>query len=126
MNGFQILNAENAPIPINKLDEEVCEIVGVEPNKKNYCLLGKREDFKSDLDYISRCSNWYDTIGWMIASEGKSFQDVLDYYADIMKEFIGKKDEDGTIITLEYIYPYQTKLLNTWIAKGYTAKQVIE
>lgn len=125
MNAFQILNNENTPIPINKLDEEVCLIVGVEPHPKRYCLLGKREDYKSNWDYISSCSNWYDTIGWMIASEGKSLQDILDYYTDTMKEYIGQKDENGNIITLEYIYPYHTKVLNTWINKGYIAKQII-
>lgn len=43
MNAFQILNNENIPIPINKLDEEVCLIVGVEINPKRYCLLGKEK-----------------------------------------------------------------------------------
>lgn len=62
----------------------------------------------------------------MIASEGKSLQDILDYYTDIMKEYIGQKDENGVTITLEYIYPYHTKLLNSWINKGYMAKQIIQ
>lgn len=126
MNAFQILDAAGNPISINALDKEVCDIVGVEPDKKWYCKLGKREDYKSEWDYISRASNWYDTIGWMIASENKSFHDILAYYADGMKDFIGKIDENGVVITLEYIYPYHTKVLNAWIEKGYTAKQVIE
>jgi hypothetical protein len=125
MNAFQILNKEDQAISINELDQEVCELVGVSQDKKYYCRLGKREEFKSELDYLWKTSNWYDTIGWMIASEGKSFQDILDYYTDTMKEFIGQKDENDTVITLEYIYPYHTKLLTNWINKGYIAKQVI-
>lgn len=124
MNAFQILDKENQPIEINELDKQVCELVGNEQDKKYYCLLGKREDYESDWAYISNTSNWYDTIGWMIA-EGKSFQDIIEYYKDIMKEYIGKTDKDGTIITIEYIYPYHIKVLNHWIDSGYTAKQII-
>lgn len=126
MNAFQIIDKDNNPIPINVLDKEVCEIVGVEPDPKWYCKLSKREDYNSTWDYLTNTSNWYDTIGWMIADEDKSFQDILDYYADIMKEFIGQEDEDGTIITLEVIYPYHTKVLYSWINKGYQAKQIIQ
>jgi hypothetical protein len=126
MNAFQILDNNNNPISINQLDKEVCEMVGNEIHSKNYCLLGKREDYKSNWDYISSCSNWYDTIGWLIADTGKSLQDILVYYADIMKDFIGEVDENGNIITLEVIYPYHTKVLNTWVKKGYQAKQIIQ
>ena len=130
MNAFQILDKNNLPVSITTLDKEVCELVGNEVDEKHYCILGKRSDYpdthKGEMSYLSNTSNWYDTIGWMIASEGKSFQDILDYYADIMKEYIGKQDENGNIITLEYIYPYHTKVLNTWINKGYTTKQIIK
>ena len=129
MNAFQILDKNNLPVSITTLDKEVCELVGNEVDEKYYCRLGKRSDYpdthKGKMSYLSNTSNWYDTIGRMIASEGKSFQDILDYYADIMKEYIGKQDENGNIITLEYIYPYHTKVLNTWINKGYTTKQII-
>jgi hypothetical protein len=43
-----------------------------------------------------------------------------------MKDFIGQTDEDGSVITLEVIYPYHTKLLNYWINAGYTAKQILQ
>lgn len=124
MNAFMILDKNNNPIPIKELDREVCELVGNEIDPKYYCTLGKREDFKSEWEYIT-CSNWYDTIGWMIA-KGKNFQEILDYYAEGMKDFIGKTDENGETITLEYIYPYHTKVLNTWIKKGYQPKQIKE
>jgi hypothetical protein len=126
MNAFQILDKENNPISIGTLDKEVCDLMGVEPDKKWYCTLGRREDHKTEWDYLTKTSNWYDTIGWMIASENKSFQDILDYYAEPMQKFIGEKDETGTVITLEYIYPYHTKVLNSWINKGYIAKQIIK
>lgn len=125
MNSFQILDNQGNAIDINQLDKEVCELMGVEQHKKWYCTLGKREDHPSRWEFLLRTSNWYDTIGWMIA-EGKSFEDILAYYADVMKDFIGKEDETGNILTLETIYPYHTLVLNTWISKGYKAKQIIE
>jgi len=127
MNAFQILSPDNEPIPINVLDREVCVTLGIEVDNKQYCRLGKREDYpkgiKGEWNYLSNCPNWYDTIGWMIA-DGKSLQGIIDYYTDIMKEYIGQKNEDGTIITIESIYPYHIKLLESWISKGYVAKQI--
>ena len=130
MSAFQILDKNNNPISIKNLDEEVCKIVGNEIDEKEYCRLGKRSDYpntnRGEMDYLLRTSNWYDTIGWMIAKENKSFQDIIDYYKETMKAFLGKTDENGEIITIERIYPYEIKVLNTWIEKGYTAKQIIE
>ena len=123
--GFQILDENNEPISMNELDKQVCELVGVEPDKKWYCKLGKREDYSSRMDYVMNAQNWYDTIGWMIAYEGRSFQQIIQYYIDTMKEFIGEIDEDGAVITIETIYPYHMKLLRFWIDKGYTAKQIV-
>lgn len=130
MNAFQILDKDNNPVSIGQLDREVCELTGNEVHPKHYCTLGNRKDypegFKGEMEYHRRTSNWYDTIGWMIAYEAKSLQDIIDYYADVMKEFIGQTDDDGSIITLEKIYPYHLKVLNTWINKGYQAKQIIQ
>lgn len=124
MKAFQILNKEGIAISINKLDEEVCAIVGVEVHPKDYCKLGKREEYKTNFDYIC-VSNWFDTIGWDIA-QGLSFQDILDKWSDVMKEFIGQTDEQGNIITLETCIPYQYKVLNSWIEKGYQPISVDE
>ena len=33
----------------------------------------------------------------------------------------GKRGEDSEVITLETIYPYHCKVINSWITKGYTA-----
>jgi hypothetical protein len=126
MNAFQILDNQGNPLTMEQIDMEVCELTGNEVDPKHYCKLGNIKDFKSRREFAFNTYNWYDTIGWMIAADNKSFQDILDYYADSMKEFIGQKTEDGIEITLEYIYPYHTKVLNSWISKGYQAKQVIQ
>lgn len=130
MNAFQILDKEGNAIPIGTLDREVCKIIGVDVDPKHYCKLGRRDDypegFKGEFDYQSNTYNWYDTIGWMIADANLTLQDILQYYADNMKDYIGKQDENGNTITLETIYPYHTKVLNTWISKGYTTKQIKE
>ena len=129
MNKFQILNKNGEPIAINALDAEVCEIIGNDIHPKHYCVLGKRSDFpkgtRGGFEFLSQTSNWHDTFGWMIAEENKSFQDMIDYYTNVIKEWIGKVDEDGTVITVDLIYPYHMKVLRTWIAKGYTPKQIL-
>lgn len=122
MNSFQILDSNNNPISIQDLDKEVCELTGNEIDPKWYCPLGNRKDHDSEIKFL-RVSNWFDTIGWMIA-EGKSFQDILDYYSECMKDFIGKPDENGNILTLEIIYPYHTKVINHWVSKGYKPKSI--
>jgi hypothetical protein len=129
MNAFQILNKAGEPIPLNTLDEEVCELLDIKPHPKNYCRFGKREDYpegiKGEFAYLTKTSNWFDTIGWLIAADNKSFQEILDYYADVMKDFIGQEDHNGKLITLESIYPYRTKVLKAWISKGYQPKQIV-
>jgi hypothetical protein len=125
MNAFQILDKNDEAIPINQLDREVCDIMEKEQDPKWYCTLGRESEYKSRIDYVLHAPNWYDTIGWMIANEGKSFQQIIEYYANVVEDFIGKKDENDKIITLEDIYPHQTKLINHWINKGYTTKQII-
>lgn len=130
MNAFQILDKDGKAIPINALDREVCEMIGVEPDPKWYCTLGRREDFpegqKGELDFLFKTSNWYDTIGWLIASKGLSFEGIIEHYTKPMVEFIGKKDENGVEITIDYIYPYHMKVLREWIRKEYQPKQILE
>ena len=130
MNAFKILDNKGNAISINKLDKEVCEMMGAEVDNKHYCRLGKREEFdesiKGELDYLFHSPNWYDTIGWLIASEGLSFEGIIDYLKKDMKHFLGTKDEDGSIITIEDIYPHYMQVLNTWIEKGYKAVQILE
>ena len=123
MNAFQIWNKENISIPINKLDEEICELLEIPVDKKHYCMLGKREEYKSDFDYFSHCPNWFDVLGWLI-SEGKTFEDIIEYYKEVFKDFIGEKDETGQVLTLEIIIPYKMKVLKYWIEQGYQPKQI--
>lgn len=129
MAAFQILDKENNAIGILELDKEVCELWGVPVHPKRYAMENPREYYpegiKGEFDFYSQ-SNWYDTIGWMIASENKSFEDIIEYYRETFKKFIGKKDEEGNLITLEYIIPKRMLLLNTWIGKGYQPKQIAD
>ena len=129
MNKFQILNKNGEPIAINALDAEVCEIIGNDIHPKHYCVLGKRRDFpkgtRGEFEFLSQTSNWHDTFGWMIAEENKSFQDMIEYYTDAMKDFLGEPDANGVPMTIEMIYPYHMKVLKTWIAKDYTPKQIL-
>jgi len=130
MNAFQILDREGNPISMGDLDREVCLLTGNEPDKKWYCRLGNEKDYpqtqKGHIEYIFGTTNWYDSIGWMIAFENKSFEDIIQHYTDLMQKFIGEIDEDGEIITIEKIYPYHMAVLVSWIEKGYKAKQIVQ
>ena len=76
------------------------------------------------MDFIFSTHNWYDTIGWMIASMGYTLQELRDYYETPFKSILGKIDDNGDIITLEKIYPYHMKVIDFWIEKGYQTKQI--
>lgn len=119
---FRILDKNNNPISINDLDREVCELVGNKYSTTSYCQLGRRSDYPDDtkgyISYLCETSNWFDTIGYMLA-KGMSFQDILNYYTEPFIDILGEKDDNDVTITLELIYPYHTKVLNTWIEKGY-------
>lgn len=122
MNGFQILNKDKVAIPINVLDAEVAEMWNFKPqNSKEYAMPKSRSEFEEgsigEFEYYSQ-SNWFDTIGFQI-SAGMSFQDIIDDLTETFKDFIGKTDEDGTVLTLENIVPEKMIVLKTWIEKGY-------
>lgn len=129
MRKFQVLDSSGNPIKINELDLEVCQIQNKKQDPKWYCGFADPNDYEEgcqDAAWISAemTSNWFDTIGRMIADQQKSFQDIIDYYASVMEEFIGQPDETGKIITLEDCYPYRITLLKNWIKKGYIAKSL--
>ena len=124
MTTFQILDKDGRPIPIGTLDKEVCILTGNEEDKRYYCRLGNRKDHKTEMDFIFSTHNWYDTIGWMIASMGYTLQELRDYYETPFKSILGKIDDNGDIITLEKIYPYHMKVIDFWIEKGYQTKQI--
>lgn len=121
MPAFQILDKNNNPIPINKLDEEICQILGIEAHPKRYASFRKREEYSNDMkgefDYKMQ-SNWFDTIGYQF-SQGMTIEDIIESDKKDFADFIGKVCSDGSIITLEYINPGKMKVLNTWKEKGY-------
>lgn len=53
-----------------------------------------------------------------------TFERILEELAAPMKDFIGKTDENGVEITLEYIYPKKCQLIKYWTEKGYQPKSV--
>lgn len=122
--GFKILDADGKAISIADLDKEVSEITGNPQEARRYTDLTIRKPDETNWQYISRSANWYDTIGWMIASENKSFEDIIEYYTEPMRKYLGKPYEDGTICTIESIYPGHMAVLNTWISKGYKPVRV--
>lgn len=122
--GFQILDKGGTPILINELDREICELLNKEYDDKYYCGLAFQREGERDLDFAFRDRNWFDTIGFLIASENKSFEEIKEVFSKPMEEFLGKVDEKGNVITIESIYPGEMAVLNNWIAKGYTPKQV--
>jgi hypothetical protein len=128
-NTFQILDKDGNAIPINQLDREVCELQGKEYDPKWYCGFAdpsKYEDLNC-IDYIYKemSSNWHDTLGRLISNEGFSFEGMIEYYEGVMKDYVGKKDENGVVLTIDMIYPRRIPLIRHWIEKGYKTKQIV-
>jgi len=125
--GFQIRDAKGEAIAINTLDKEIAVLWGVEYHPKNYAVENSRDHYpdtvNGSIDYADQ-PNWYDKIGYKIHSQGLSIQGVINDYKEVMVDHLGKKYKDGSVITLESIYPKVMLLLNTWLNKGYTAHQV--
>lgn len=123
---FQILDKNNNPIAINQLDEEICKLLNIDITPKKYAVFRSRDEFSDDLrgqiEYDTQ-TNWYDSLGWMIAT-GKNFQDIIEEYNNVFKDFLNKKDENGNVLTLEVIIPGKMKVLNYWINSGYTPKSI--
>ena len=124
MNSFKILNKDGVALPINTIDKEICEILGHDLKSKHYAKFKTPEECKDAWEYAKE-PNWFDTFGWMIASEGKSWLDMIAYYVEPMKEYIGQKNEDDTLITIDYIYPKRMNVLRAFIEKGYQPIQII-
>ena len=129
MRKFQILDREGTPIKLEELDSQVCNLQGKTRDPKYYCGFADPKEYpdgKENARWIAdeMTSNWYDTIGWLIAERQKSLPEIIDHYAEVMSDFIGKTDESGKKITLEDCYPYRITLLKDWINKGYVAKSL--
>ena len=148
MNSFQILDKENNPISIKQLDKEAAEFWGKEVDPKWYANPSSKETHP-----LKQHSNWYDTIGWTIAHKGNYTSGWHNVVNDLISETLGQKFidfEDKTTVKvaefqksgettlslpekveidiyfcLEYYKPY-IQLINHWMGKGYTPKQIKE
>ena len=142
MNSFQILDKENNPISINKLDEDAAKFWGIQPQRKEYAAPPK--DFPkgtSELEkYFYSNPNWYDTIGWQIANQGDytlGWNNVATTMFDCNLEgfVINHKNKEQVEIlnnetlyaklqaTIKFYEPY-IALINHWQSLGYTPKQI--
>jgi hypothetical protein len=118
MSAFQILDSAGVPVTLHSLDLEVCALIGNDVDDKYYCLLAKESELEK-ADFVMLIPSWYDIIGWMIAYEGKSFEDIINH----LKRDLPKESAD---VLVRQKYPGLMLVLDTWIAKGYVAKQVKE
>ena len=79
---------------LNKIDEEICNLLGVEVD--SICYGGKPNDIKS--------FNWFDTIGFTIATSDEKFlgsQELKDHYT---KNSMWNKEEIEKILKIiEYL-----------------------
>jgi hypothetical protein len=131
MNAFQILDKENTPISINKLDQEASKFWGVASHPKYYA-----EPFPEIMHY----GNWYDIIGWSIANQGNytsGWNNVATtMFNSNLEGFVinHKNKEQVEILNNETLYaklqaiikfyePY-IALINHWQSLGYTPKQI--
>jgi len=141
MNAFQILNKEGQPISMNILDQEAAEFWQVKHDAKYYASPTEKSS-----------SNWYDIIGWNIARQGNWTSGWANVVTTLMAESLGRclfqadknspiklaefvgtdfiihledKVEEEIAANLNFYRPY-INLINHWIEKGYTPKQIVE
>ncbi len=119
--GFQILDINKQPIPINRLDEEVCKLWKVPVLDDKYARPKPRsafpEGFKGTWDFICQ-PNWYDNLAYRIHRHGYStWEEIRNDYAAEVAELTNE-------FTWEQIYPEFKQLIDYWEAKGYTPRQV--
>lgn len=165
MNRFQILNKEGNPVSMKQLDAEAAEFWGKTLDPKRYANptpeFINKDNLEGDelltamMEYnMNQDSNWFDTIGYLIANEGNytsGWNNVVNNLIgeslcrivrdfdnkDIVNVVKFKKSEENTIslhekveisifgICLKYYKPY-IQLINYWRSKGYRPKQIKE
>lgn len=92
---FKIKDEQGVAIPLNELDQQVCNIFNspIHP-KKYFSTTGYNGD------------NWFDVIGWIIAMKSlRSWVDVIDELVDMY----------GSI---EFADDF-VHIINVWDARGY-------
>lgn len=104
--GMQIHNQNKEAICLHELDAEAAAFWGYEVHEKEYA---------SPRGPYSGC-NWFDTIGWRIASSDKdqpNWSDIKSYWIQD-KDY---RDENGNMLpTIQAL----VNLCNHWENKGYT------
>ena len=135
MNEFQILDTNGEPISMNILDHQACTVWGhQEPHEKAYVSPKPRSAFdeegvKGDFEYM-RQTNWFDAIGWAIATQGNyttGWDNVKCKLMAIQIEGNVLKPIEDQIVSLvfanKYLAPY-FELISIWQMAGFTPKQI--
>lgn len=137
MKGLKVLDKDGNALGINRVDREICELFGNEVDAKWYSVMVNKKEYiekyieekkiedptreKFSTGYaVATLPNWFDTIGYMCSNGGKTLDDVVEYYKETMKDYLGKPLDTGEIITLEMIYPGHLKVINYFKEQGYT------
>jgi hypothetical protein len=136
MPQFQIHNSLGESIPINKLDEQAAAFWDKPVHPKRYATPYKPEpgeDTKSVQSIVnSQRGNWFDTIGWNIASPKVEYTDGWDNVKESMFSvcMIGDAkhlftDHMNAVIggARLYLKPY-FDLIDHWESMGYKPVQI--
>lgn len=130
--GFQILDKEGNAIPINTIDEMVCEYWKVPVKKDSYAMPLTRDkfpkDIKGSMEYHMQ-QNWYDKIGWLISQDKhvtwKSLKgDIIACQKDLLAESLYNDDIMDLIKILRELYKPWLDLINHFESLGYQPKSV--
>jgi hypothetical protein len=117
---FKILNSIGEALPINTIDEEVANFFQVPVQKGDYAspIYVSEEELKTlsfsermDAKMISTGYNWYDVIGFRIATEPKGIVSPVRVW-EVLEEIFNFRSNS----IIEKLY----SLLAYWEEKGYT------
>lgn len=121
MNSFQILDSDNNPVNIFKLDMLACELWNVKSDPKQYAK-----------PIHNNVGNWYDVIGFNIAHQGhytNGWNNVklaiirteCEHHANLILN-----GQDHTVGFKDIIDSYKSyfDLINFWDELGYKPKQI--
>jgi len=65
---FEIINPKtNEPVPLNQIDEEICNLIGAPVHERRYGGSGEN------------AWNWFDSIGWDM-SQRRSYAEMREKY----------------------------------------------
>lgn len=144
--GFQIIGKNGEIIPLNVVDEEVCNFWGGKPHQKWWASPIKQkekpESFESEADeeiwdakHISykMTNNWYDTLGWLIHSGADTWdklrESYISAYRELVESHVGEKTYEitkETILGEGSTTKQFMNLIDFWEKQGYTPKMCID